>query len=96
MIIGVLQAEIQVPEATSLKDKRRVLKSLKDRLHRRHQVSAAETALHDQLTRGVLGVVLASADPGKAQSTLDRIADQLRRDPGFVLADLRTELITGS
>ncbi|MEM8495685.1 MAG: DUF503 domain-containing protein [Planctomycetota bacterium] len=96
MIIGVLQAEIQVPDATSLKDKRRVLKSLKDRLHRHHQVSAAETALQDQLTRGVLGVVLAASEAGHAQSTLDRIADALRADPSFVLADVRTELITGS
>ncbi len=95
MVIGVMQVEIHVEGSTSLKDKRRVIKSLKDKLHRHHQVSVAEVAMHEHLTRGVLGVVLASADTRYAQSVLDRVLDQLRRTPGFVLADHRTELLAG-
>ena len=96
MVIGVLQIEIHVDGSTSLKDKRRVVKSLKDKLHREHQVSVAETALQDDLVRGVLSIVLAAADTRYAQSVLDKILDHLRRSPGFVLADHRTELITGN
>lgn len=96
MVIGVLQIEIHVDGSTSLKDKRRVLKSLKDKLHREHQVSVAETAMHEDHTRGVLAVVLAASDTRYAQSVLDKVLDHLRRTPGFVLADHRTELITGN
>ena len=95
MLIGVLQIEIHVDGATSLKDKRRVVKSLKDKLHREHQVSVAETALHEDHVRGVLTIVLAAADTRYAQGVLDKILDHLRRTPGFVLADHRTELIQG-
>ena len=42
MVVGILQFELLVPGATSLKDKRRVVKSVKDRLHREHLVSVAE------------------------------------------------------
>ena len=42
MVIGVLQLEIGVPDAMSLKDKRRVIKSIKDRIAHAHNVSIAE------------------------------------------------------
>ncbi len=96
MIIGVLQIEIRVDGSTSLKDKRRVVKSLKDKLHRRHMVSVAETALHEDLGRGVLGIVLASADARYAQGVLDQVLDFLRATPGFVLTDHRTEIMHGN
>jgi len=42
MVVGVLQIELEIPEAQSLKDKRRVIKSLKDRIANAHNVSIAE------------------------------------------------------
>ncbi len=95
MIIGTLQFEIAVDGATSLKDKRRVVKSLKDRLHREHMVSVAEVDLHDHHTRGVLGLALVTNDVPHCQSTLDRILDKLQREPNFELMDHRKELLTG-
>ena len=60
----------------SLKDKRQVLKSLKDRLHNRFNVSAAETAHHDLWQRAELTVCVVATDRGHAQSVL-READRL-------------------
>jgi hypothetical protein len=96
MVIGVLQLDLSIDHSGSLKDKRRVLKSLKDRLHREHQVSVAEVARHDEQQRGVLVVVLASADVPYAQGVLDRILEQLRRENGFVLQDHKMELLPGN
>ena len=96
MIIAVLQVEIAVDGSTSLKDKRRVVRSLKDRLHREHQVSVAEVAKQDDIRRGVLGVVMAGTDAAYAQGALDRIVDQLRATPGFVLTNHRTEILHGN
>ena len=45
MVVGILQIEVSIDGSTSLKDKRRVVSSLKDRLHREHQVSVAEVDL---------------------------------------------------
>ena len=48
MIIGVLQFELLMRGNESLKDKRRIVKSLKDRLHRSHMVSVAEIGALDE------------------------------------------------
>ena len=55
MIVGIMQVELRIEWAKSLKDKRRVVSSLKDRLHRNHQVSVAEIAPLDQCAQAVLG-----------------------------------------
>ena len=47
MIVGVMTWELHLAACHSLKDKRSVLKSLKDRLHHKFNVSAAETDHHD-------------------------------------------------
>ena len=47
MTIGLLQLDLLLPEANSLKDKRRIIKSLKDRLHNRFNCSVAETEHQD-------------------------------------------------
>ena len=52
MTVGVLQLELSIGDAMSLKDKRRVVLSLKDRISHAHNVSIAEVgALDDYLVR---------------------------------------------
>ncbi|MEM8738031.1 MAG: DUF503 domain-containing protein [Planctomycetota bacterium] len=95
MVIGILQFEIGVHGSASLKDKRSVVKSLKDRLHREHQVSVAEVAKLDDHTRGVLGLALVSNDMPHTQSTLDRLIDKLQNHRDFELIDHKKEILTG-
>ncbi|MEX0774073.1 MAG: DUF503 domain-containing protein [Phycisphaeraceae bacterium] len=95
MIIGVLQVELMIHQAQSLKDKRRVVMSIKDRLHHDHQVSVAEVDAMDNPNRAVLGVVLASNDARHTQSVLDRILDQFRVHPACVLGAFHSEMISG-
>lgn len=95
MVIGVLQVELTIEHAMSLKDKRRVVKSLKDRLHRHHQVSVAEVDRLEDARTAILGVTLASNDVRHCQSTLDRLVDSLHPAKDFVLADHRIEILTG-
>lgn len=95
MIIGILQFEITIDGSESLKDKRRVVKSLKDRLHREHQVSVAEVDDLEDHRRAVMGVTMASNDVRHCQSTLDHLVDKLRFGRGFVLADHDVQILTG-
>lgn len=70
MVVGVVVWELHVPGCASLKDKRAVIKSLKDRLHARFNVSAAETAHQDLLQRAELSVAVVATDRRQAQSVL--------------------------
>ena len=76
MIVGVIVWELHLPASQSLKDKRAVLKSLKDRLHQRFNVSVAETAHQDLWQRAELTASVVSTDRRHAESVL-READRL-------------------
>ena len=76
MIVGVVTWELHLAACQSLKDKRAVVKSLKDRLHRRFNVSVAETAHHDLWQRAELTASVVSTDRRHAESVL-READRL-------------------
>ncbi len=95
MVIGVLQVELAIDGATSLKDKRRVVASVKDRLHREHQVSVAEIGSSDDFRTAVLGIVMAASDVTYCQSVLDRILNKVRDARGCVLGDHTREILTG-
>lgn len=60
--IGVLSVELHIPASQSLKDKRRVLKSLKDRVRSRFNVSISEVGELEKWQRSVLGVCMINRD----------------------------------
>jgi len=76
VVVGLTTWELHLDGCHSLKEKRRVLKSLKDRLHNRFNVSAAETAHHDLWQRAELTVCVVATDRGHAENVL-READRL-------------------
>jgi uncharacterized protein len=95
MVVGILQVELVIDEAQSLKDKRRVVASVKDRLHREHQVSVAEVASHDDRHVAILGIALAGVEVAYTQSVLDRIVEKLRVIRGAHLGDHTSQILTG-
>jgi uncharacterized protein len=76
MVIGLSQWELHLPGCGSLKEKRSVMKSLKDRLHRQFNVSVAETDFQDLLQRAELSACVVSTERRHADSVLSS-ADQL-------------------
>jgi len=95
MVVGILQVELAIDWATSLKDKRRVVSSLKDRLHREHQVAVAEVQTQDETRTATLGIALAACDVRQAQSMLDRVLAKITDERDCVLRDHRQEILTG-
>lgn len=95
MVVGILQVELTIDWSKSLKDKRRVVSSLKARLHREHQVSVAEVAALDDRRVAILGVVAASSSVSNCQGMLDRVLEKLRAARDCVLADQNVEILTG-
>lgn len=78
MFVGVMSLELEIPGALSLKDKRRVVRSVKDSCHRHHMVSVAEVGAHDVLNRAVLGFACVSQSGAVAGTTLDRVLERVR------------------
>jgi uncharacterized protein YlxP (DUF503 family) len=70
MVVGVRSWELHLAGCQSLKDKRRVLKSLKDRLHRRFNVSAAEVDHQDSWQRAALACSVVTTDRRHAEEVL--------------------------
>lgn len=95
MVIGVLQVELNIPGSQSLKDKRRVVQSLKAKLHQEHMVSVAETGTLDSIATATLGIVMASSDVPYCQSVLQRVLDKIRVHRDCVLNDSAIQLLTG-
>jgi len=95
MVVGILQVRLRIDAPTSLKDKRRVVSSLKDRLHREHQVSVAETDDLQDMHFATLGLAAVTNDARRCQAMLDRILDKLRGERGYTLVDSAAEVLTG-
>ena len=92
MVIGTLRLFLTVPESHSLKDKRRVIRSLKDRLGGRHNISIAEVDELDEHRRSVIGIAMVSNDRRFTESCLSKIVDEVRGNPRAVLSDYELEL----
>ena len=93
MKIGILQFEMEVPESQSLKDKRRVVKSIKDRLHREHMVSVAEVGTLEIWNLATMGLSCVSADGAYLTSVLATIVDKLNAWPDAKLASYAADVI---
>jgi len=78
MHIGLLTLEIHLPEAHSLKEKRVVLRSVKDRL-RKFNVSVAECDHQDLWQRATLGVVSISSDHLVLEKTLNAVVEETEK-----------------
>jgi uncharacterized protein YlxP (DUF503 family) len=93
MVVGVLQVEIRIPDAFSLKDKRRVVKSIKDRIAHAHNVSIAEVGALDEHRRSILGVAMVGNDGPYVEGGLSKLVDFVRSVPQVDLIDFQIDLL---
>jgi uncharacterized protein YlxP (DUF503 family) len=80
MIIGVITWELEIFGAHSLKEKRSVVKSLKDRLHDRFNVSAAETKHQDLWQRAEISCAVVAGTRKVAESVLQSCDDMVNAE----------------
>ena len=93
MTIGVLQLEIGIPDAMSLKDKRRAVKSLKDRIAHGHNVSIAEVGALDEHRRSIIGMAMVANDSRYVEGALSKLVDFVRAAPKVSLIDYQIDLL---
>ena len=92
--IGVLQFTIEIAYANSLKDKRSVLTSLREKLRRTYNISIAEIEDQDEWTTATLGITAAGSDIAQINSLLDRIVNVLEEFRNASLLDHQIEIIS--
>jgi uncharacterized protein YlxP (DUF503 family) len=91
--IGVLTLEIHIEDAHSLKEKRHVVKSLKDRLRNRFNVAVAEIDYHDSWQRALVSAVTVSGDHVQAERVLHSVEREAANVLGGMLVSSTLEWI---
>ena len=76
----MLQFIIDLPGVTSIKEKRRIVKSMKDRLHKKFRVSVAEVDLQESLSFAQIGLALVSNSRTFGESVMQKAVDFVERE----------------
>jgi uncharacterized protein YlxP (DUF503 family) len=93
MFVGVVRIDLHLPGAASLKDKRAVVRGLKDRIRQRAMAAVAEVDHQDLWQRAALGVAVVSGERrqiGELLETVRRVADAT---PGAEVIDWQEQLL---
>ena len=89
--MAVLKIVLSIPHANSLKDKRRVIKSVKDRLRNGFNVSVAETGDQNIWRSAELGIAVVSEDSSYANGVLSRVQDNVGKLKNAILTHCELE-----
>src|SRR3954447_23219696 len=92
MIVGTLRVRLLIREARTLKDKRQVVKSIKDKLHNHFNVSVAEVEAQDNRQLAVLGMAMVSNEAHHIKVALGQVVEALRADPAAELLEHELEV----
>ncbi len=93
MTIGVLTIRMSIPESHSLKDKRQVLRSLKDRILNKMNVSVAEVGRQDAWQFAEMAFVTVAAQSDIVDKRLAAVRTALSGNPRLVVMDMHTEIL---
>lgn len=91
--VGLVHLRFHVSQARSLKDKRRIVKSFKDRLARNNNVSVAEVDAQDSHKTAVLAVAMVGSDAPYVQGALQKIVNAASMHRDWILIDHEIELL---
>lgn len=94
MYVGLLTVILQLPAIGSLKDKRKIVKSVLERLRSRFNCSAAELDGQDSRLVARLGVAVVSGDDVFVQQQLDTILTFVRQDGRFFLGRVERQVFS--
>ena len=91
MHLAVQTFQLSLPGCGSRKEKRMAVKSLRQRLRNRFNVSVAETGALEVLVRAELTVAVVGSDRGTVESVLDRIDRFVESDRRVIISSVRRE-----
>jgi uncharacterized protein YlxP (DUF503 family) len=92
MIVGSLRVRLLIRQSRTLKDKRQVVQSIKDRLQNRFNVSVAEVDAEDHRQLAVLGLAMVGNEARHVRTVLEQIVNALRSHPVAEFLDHEMEV----
>ncbi|NOS83353.1 MAG: DUF503 domain-containing protein [Nitrospira sp.] len=93
MVVGLCTIELFIPESQSLKDKRRVLLSLKDRLREKFNLSVAEVDGQDLWQKAVLGLACVANEGRHVNQVCDQALNLIRTVHAVEIVQSRVEIL---
>ena len=93
MRVGAMKIHLEITDSASLKDKRMVLKGLKDRIRNRFNVSISEIDHHDKWQRSTLGVAVVSHDKKFIDSVLNKVMNHIEETRSVLILDTEIEVL---
>jgi len=88
MIVSMIQLIFEIPDVDSIKEKRRIIRSIKDKLQRRFRMTAAEVDLMDSLSFGQIGGALVSNSRSFGESVMQKAFEMIERDMPVRIQDM--------
>lgn len=93
MHIGLLQIYLRLPGIQSLKGKRQIIKSLKDRIRQQANVSIAEIGHLDAWQESEMAVVTLSNNPARVHQVLESVLKMVETTPEVLITDQKIEML---
>ncbi len=93
MVVALLTVDILVPGSGSLKEKRGVIKRIKDRARNKFNISVAEIEYQDKWQRAKLAFATVGSDRLVAEQTMQKLFKMLDSDYGFEIVNFNFEYL---
>jgi uncharacterized protein YlxP (DUF503 family) len=90
LTVGLLLLDCYISESQSLKDKRRILSSLSERLRRQFNIAIAEVEYQDQWQRAQLAIVFVNTNWRMLQSSMSKLTEYIDRDRRVEITNTET------
>ena len=88
MIVSMIKLIFEIPDISSLKEKRRIIRSIKDKLRHRYHMSVAEVDLLDSLTFGQIGGALVSNSRTFGESVMHKAFEMIENEMPVRIQDM--------
>jgi uncharacterized protein YlxP (DUF503 family) len=93
MVIGVCTADLYLPTTQSLKDKRRIIKSIIEKIRAKFNVSISEVDYQDQWGKATLGIAIVTTDSAYAQQVLNAATKVIDQNSEAEIYNLSVEIL---
>jgi uncharacterized protein YlxP (DUF503 family) len=94
MFVGVARYDLRLPDSSSLKDKRSIVRTLLEMLHKKFRCAAAEVEHQDLRQRAAIGVSVIADTPFHARKMLNEVSRRVETHPGVELLGSQVDVLS--
>ena len=88
MVVSMIQIIFEIPDAVNIKEKRRIIKSVIDKMRKRFQMSAAEVDLQDSLSFAQIGGAFVSNSKTFGETVLQKAYNMIEKETPVRIQDM--------